>query len=261
MAQEADRDEQRILERYGNLLNEKEKALLQVSSEAPARTSNNFSIKKQYYTRRKILPSSYLSSQKFDLLFGVLVFVIYHRLFLVENSLPPFSAAENSAAYGILGVACIVLFLRIKFYYEKEKSVFYTKILILVSALWLFFNLNMYFGHIVGLFLFALLIVPWACLYFSRKTDFALLYLTSVSLFCLFSIIGKIWITVILGGFLGIIRKIIRNFDPLQCRATDINGYFLFSYLKGFGVIQGVGGACFLGVHIYASEWLESPRV
>jgi hypothetical protein len=259
MEQEAGKEERRILEKYSNLLSKDEETLLRTPFEMSARSSDNFSIKKRDYTRQKISPSYYLSSQKSCVVWGVLMFVLYRHLANIRHPLPPTSLVENFATYGIFGAAVIVLLLRIKFYDEKEKSIFYTKILTLISALWLFFNMNLYFGYIAGLSLSGLLIVLCVCLYHSHKTDFALLCLAIISFFCLFAIIGKMWITVIPMGLFGVIRKIVKNFDPLKCRAADVNVYFLMSNVKGFHIIQFLGGICFLGVNLYASEWLKIP--
>jgi hypothetical protein len=104
-----------------------------------------------------------------------------------------------------------------------------------------------------------LLIAPGIGLYYLHKTDFALLHLAIVSLFCHFAIIGKMWIAVILIGLFGIIRKIIKNFNSSKYRIADVNVYFHSSTVRGFGIIQGVGGICFLGVHVYAFQWLKIP--
>jgi hypothetical protein len=58
-------------------------------------------------------------------------------------------------------------------------------------------------------------------------------------------------------GLFGIIRKILKDFDPSKLKLRDVNVYFLLSYLKGHHIIQSVGGVCFLGVYTYASDRLN----
>jgi hypothetical protein len=205
--------------------------------------------------RQKMLPNSYLSGHRFRIFLSAAVFIVFYHLFLSASGdpLPPFM--ELCASYGAFIAGCIALSLRIKYYYEK-RDILYTRILILISTLWLFFNVNFYFGYPIGLFLFMLLMAPCVCLYFSHKENFALLYLIIISFFCLFAIIGKIWIAGILMVLFGITTRITKNFDPSKRGAAEVSIYFSFVVERPYGFLQGAGTG-FLFLYVYALEWIK----
>ncbi|GHS97945.1 hypothetical protein AGMMS50276_18880 [Synergistales bacterium] len=86
-----------------------------------------------------------------------------------------------------------------------------------------------------------------------------MLYLAIISFFCLFAVIGAMWIAIVLMLFFGVVIKIIQSDDSSVRFKEDISIHFLLGTRKTFGIFQGVGGVVFVYLYVYANTWIKIP--
>jgi hypothetical protein len=106
---------------------------------------------------------------------------------------------------------------------------------------------------------------------YSNDEIIFLIYLSLISLLCLFTIIGKFFIAVIIILFFIINLKTISNFDLYSgyeyLKKRDrpklnpqlVSNYYTKSTLNPIDIFQSVGSVALLGILVFAFNWLHLP--
>jgi hypothetical protein len=261
MAQ-GDEENNRILEKYGDLLSDAEKKEFLENSQPPCAPPYI----SWANSKRKA------NSIAFYVVFSVLLSILtYIRVYVVDTKIP---TREYYFSFVLLCLVSIPQLLRLKWQYrDEDRSALYVRVLIAISLSWLLFSAVFYFTSSPLLISScALLTLPeirnglWTVYAKAReitphspqKEAFSLLYIAMVSFLCLFSIAGLPWLMAIFMFFWYIAVKLIARFKPparllksLQTMPKSeqmdnpVGRYFFATITSPLSMLHSLGGLCF----------------